>query len=754
MWVRVLAVGFLVSVALLGPFRARVFKEPFSRVVALGSEGATFDWEGPDAPKSAGGVFSLDPSRPAGFWGTQIEGRDDFTGDVVLSGEWPRGFALNLPVTGNVAKPNSLRVRALGEDGLIVREWTHPEIDIGIEVRVWKLDGASAVIAKRIEVLLSDHLSGQGGWLGVGRLVRLENGDRMAATNFKPAANFGFFLAHVFAIAGFLFLPGLALRTLKQIAGLSVALIPVPGLGLLVVAGVALWFAGPSVMGGFAITFTLLHTAFAIAVLLRRAGDFRADEARAIHLYLALVVALIAWSAVPLPVEREYFEGTNARGRMVASPPDVYIPFFTAAYFLHDREAGAEDSRYFGHEWSATSRGPLAAWMIAASVEALGFKPGNPPVIAAHAWPADREGFFVGRILGILTNGLVILGGMAALSALGRSRREAICFGLGWLALSPVVLINVSFLWPKMLATYFGLMAIAEAAGRRRAWSVGGWLALAYLAHPVGILIAASVLAWKGAIGAQAFDRFKERIIAFVRGSVPSGLWMIAFAAPWLAHKMMQPQPELFLRYPFGDGRGLESALSFGSWLACRWDNLWYSVVPGALWWSGLSVIWAGGSLSTAGHWAMNCAKTLPFGLGIALFPLAVWTLFRRGDRMLVSFRIWMLGGGLLLMLVVWGFSHDGLGRNCLEPLVVCVILATAVAVPRIGRLHKILLAVVALEGTGLLASAYLANPDFSARLAEPAAWITLGITGIAWAWLAILALASPGEDIASDVGN
>ncbi|HEY5551860.1 MAG TPA: hypothetical protein VIK52_08225 [Opitutaceae bacterium] len=745
-WSRALAVAFLVAITLLGPLRKAVFPEPFSRVLDPRSHASPFEWEGADASRAAGAIFSLDASIIANAWGTRFDDADAFIGEVNLTCAVPPRVALVMRVTGNAFAPNLLRVRAVAADGSVLREWVHPGRDYGIEMGHWELSGAAELETTRVEVLMVDKQPGHGGWLGIGRILSPTGVHPALDPMLRPVLNVGFFLTHVFAVAGFLFLPGLALRMWGRFGAISIAALPLPGVALLAAGGAMIWIGGTAV-DDFGIYYTIVHAGLAGAIIARRGPAFDPNDMQTARLFFALLAVVTAWSMVPLTAEREFFAGTNARGRMVASPPDSVIPFFTAAYFLRGRDGGADATRYFGVEWSVTSRGPLTAWMITTGLKAFGFAPMDPPQIATHAWPADREGFFVARIIGNFTNGLVVFGALAALAAFARGRREAIWFGLGWIAISPVVLINVAFLWPKMLASYFGLLAVAEAASRRRAWRVGAWLALAYLSHPVGILIAAPVFVWLGVIGSQGGAGLRGRANAFARGALPAGLWMIAVAAPWVVFKMIEGTPDVFLRYPLGDGRGYETAASFGTWLSCRWDNFWYSLVPGTLWHSNLLVQWAGGSLSWPGHWAMNCAKTVPFGVGLGLFPAVVWYLFRNVDPLVRLFRRWVIAAGILFMILIWGYNRDGLGRACLEPMVVFIMVATSSSIPRVGLIHRALACVVALEMAALLALAYLANPDFAIDQAWPSTWVLLGVTGAAWAVLAWLALSRPRSD-------
>jgi hypothetical protein len=745
-WSRTFAVAFLLALAALGPLRSVIFPAPFSQMPGTSAQRRSTGWEGPDAGRAAGGVFSMDALVAAALWGTRIEsaGSDAFTGEVRLEGAAPDSTKLVLPVSGCTSAPNALRAQALDASGGTLGEWEHPGQDFGIEVGHWEFEVPAGTA--RVELTLVDGMPGLGGWLGVGRLSPATEAGRDPVL--KPVLNIGFFLAHAVALAGFLFLPGIAIRAWTRAFVLPLALLPIPGFALASATGLAVWLAGPSAAGGLAIAYKIAHVAFAVLVIARRAPPHGADERHALRIYWAVVVVVIVWSIVPLTVEKEFFAGTNARGRMVASPPDCVIPFYTACYFINDSDGGADPLRYFGHEWTATSRGPLSAWVVVAALTVFEFKPHEPPIIAPNAWPADREGHFLSRIAGIMTNALVVLGAFVVLQVFAPGRRDLLWFGLGWVALSPIVMINTAFLWPKMLATYFGLLAIAEVAGKRRSPEAALWLALSYLAHPVGVLIAAPVIVWNGMLAARGPMIFRVRVDLFFGRSMWLGIWMIVFASPWLLFKFLEGKHDVFFRYPLGDGRGFEMAASVTSWITCRLDNIWYSLVPGTLWHSNLLVAWAGGTLSMPAHWAMNCAKTLPFGVGIAMFVLLLrWMPVRRNGT-LNAFRIWVLGGGFLLMVLVWGFSRDGLGRNCLEPLIVFAILATAAVMPRVTIFARVLTALLALEAVALLVLAYVANPGFRSATAPTAAWVLIIVTVAAWGVLAWIALSRPGTEL------
>src|SRR5262249_22005274 len=150
---------------------------------------------------------------------------------------------------------------------------------------------------------------------------------------------------------------------------------------------------------------------------------------------------------------------------------------------------------------------------------------------------------------------------------------------LVWLAAAPVVVINLDYVWPKLLATSFLLLAIRAALDRRSAFVIGGWSALAYLSHPVGGLFL-PVLGLFVARLAWPVARRPARRWTTLRRVVACALAGGAILAPWLAFKGWVAFRDPFVDYPLGDGHGYATAANVVSWLHSRWDNLWLTLVP------------------------------------------------------------------------------------------------------------------------------------------------------------------------------
>ena len=196
----------------------------------------------------------------------------------------------------------------------------------------------------------------------------------------------------------------------------------------------------------------------------RDGAPLGSGQARHLGVYACVVAGALAFGILPLEVAQEFAAGTTGQARMIASPPHQAIPYRTAAYFYQGRDSLRNRIAYFGEAWSAGSRGPLAPLAITAGLVLLREAPENPPVYAREAWPASQDGFYIARILGILTNTLVILGG-AALAA--RLLPSSAPIALVWLSVAPVTMINADFLWPKLLAIFFVTLAAGELIGTK-----------------------------------------------------------------------------------------------------------------------------------------------------------------------------------------------------------------------------------------------------------------------------------------------
>lgn len=650
--------------------------------------------------------------EPNGRWFGTFVNADQFQGEL-LSTTFPLDAdELWLPVLGYPNLPgNRLALEILDAAGAVTATRVFADANPTERAGVWRVP-TTAWKGRQARLHLTDGLTTTRGWLAVG----LPSARTSTWWLTNVPRRYGAYLLAALGLTSALFLPGLALRTWRpHWLPKQTAFLPIPGMMLLGCGGLIVWI-GPR-WGIPIVTVSLLGILFGLALGLvatwwRRGGPLSRSETCELAVYGCVVASAWAFAALPLEVGQEYHARTPLHGRMIASPPDAGIPYVTAAYFYEGKNGWKDREKYFGF-WSVTSRGPLAPLMIACGFDLFGVKPNIDLDQAPPSWPITSNGIFVARILGILTNAWVILAGVSlAVQFRPSSRRIA----LVWLAVAPVTLINVDFLWPKLLAAGFLLLAVRALHTRRTPYASALACALAYYSHPVGGLFTPAVLmyafwlrrplplppfpslAWAGSLG------WATRFC----------LTLVACLAPWLIYKALLAQPDLLLRYPFGDGRGFEMAQSITSWVDCRLSNLWLTLTPLGHFFSPNTRSWLEGPLSEPLRWGVSYAKALPGSLGLLVFPLAAWSVIRTPPAGLSAFRSFLLWGALIVMLIFWGFSADGLGRNCLEPLAYFLIIYVVCAHDGRHTPWRLLLTVTALEALSVRAFGVIGATSFT----------------------------------------
>lgn len=529
---------------------------------------------------------------------------------------------------------------------------------------------------------------------------------------------YGSFAFAAAAVGVLLWLPGIAWRVFcrdrldQDLAGLAV-----PGLLLLSGTGLLLWVTGSAGHHVVARAYLLVHVLLALAIALRPgARDARLDAADrdALMAYGALALGVLVLSILPLAVAYEGFAGTSLQSRLPLSAGDHAIPYVTAAYFSSGRDGKEASDRYFSPEWSVASRGPMPSLATVTLFNALGVAPPDPLGPSRSGFPAADDGFFIARIFGVLSNALVVLGAARLLAAVGGADAAVRRALLVWVGLAPVVVWNTLFVWPKMLAAFFVLLAAAGIVQARRPFITGCWCSLAGLSHPVGSLLAPALgllflqVEWRRSTASPR----PWRQVAWRIGQLAAGGALLM--GPWLAYKLWLGADDVFLRYPLGDGRGFERASSWVSWLLSRGESLWTTLVPGAYVFSSHALEWQGAPVPPPLRWVVQATKTLPGSIGLVMVPIACWALFRSGSAALRWLKRWMLLFAFVLMWAFWGYSSDGLGRNCLEPLSVMLIVVAVAGGALRTQGRKYVLALLAVESVTLLALSFLMAPTFA----------------------------------------
>ncbi|MFG1410930.1 hypothetical protein V5G24_07445 [Xanthobacter sp. VTT E-85241] len=548
--------------------------------------------------------------------------------------------------------------------------------------------------------------------------------------------NYGWVCLSSLLIVTLLVVPGLWWNARAAAARrLPSAFVPVPGLLALAATGLLLWIIHPA--NHLMVTLLYGGASFVLALDVARrwwrAGAWRAslgDQGPGVFaLWGAMIAMAMAVGLNPLPVAQESYPGTAIPGRMVASPPDSIVPYFTAAYMFHGKDGIERSKDYFG-DWSVAARGPLIPLATNTLLYLFDTAPHDSPNVERKPWPGTTDGAYLARLLGWIANAMVVLGAGHLLLALGiKPASRPWMLGCLWVALAPAMLINTVFLWPKVLAGFFILLALA--ALLRGRWGVAaGCGVLAWLSHPVGLLFLPplGLIALWTAFGAAGSRR--EKWSAAVRAGLVFGLVTVVLMAPWLAYKVWLGGHDMFMDYLRGDGHGTAPAKSVLSWLTTRWENFWMTLSPVVYFYSRNMQIWIDGAVSEPLRWTVQYAKTLPAGLGFCLFFPAYMALARPGVDVRLRQLCTVILAAFALMLLVWGFSRDGLGRNSLEPLIPLMVVLCA-AQAKAGPVWLIGLAGIYLEGRWVEFTGFVLEKSFSWANVPLDAWACWSISSL-----------------------
>ncbi|RJF78924.1 hypothetical protein [Rhodopseudomonas palustris] len=522
------------------------------------------------------------------------------------------------------------------------------------------------------------------------------------------------------------FLPAICINLWSRRGVIVDPFSPVIGIVVLALWGVLAWKAH----GSFAalvrvciLTFYVVLAGLTLAALARKdvRQNMKAGSKLALVATTLVFIQAVAIGVNPLPVSQEYVGDPSQPGRMVASPPDNGIPFTTAEYFRHGYD-GKEFSRQYFVDWGVAARGPLVPFGLVTLLEMSRAK--LDAAATTSNWPLAARGQHLASVYGWLLNALVMLGVFQLASVLTRDRQR-IVLAVVWAALAPVVLTNTVFTWPKLLATYFLLLAISSMIVRRMALA-GGLTALAWLSHPVGALMIP-------AVGLYALvtapTSGKKRWIGALAYCLPAAIVGALVMAPWLAFKLWVGNHDPFASYLLGRGSGFDPAHSFAEWLAPRLTNLTYTLVPFKYFFDGQLREWLYGPVNDFSRWLVQYTKTLPGQVGFVACVLAyVSVAAHQRGKWAVAYSFCLLIGALLVMVIFWGFSGDGLGRASLEPVSVLLIVFASVYGTYAVQFAPYVLTALVAENVFISLGQFLADNSFKIGAVPTAAWVCFGI--------------------------
>ena len=513
---------------------------------------------------------------------------------------------------------------------------------------------------------------------------------------------FYLFVLHAGIIILLVFAPSM---TWNILAGrrIDLALMPIPGILLLSLWGfISWWWPG-------GLSFNVISIFYAVLVIIILVGIFifKFRPCATIEDKIVLsIVALIFVQAItvginPLPVGQEYNSGGAQPGRMIASPPDHGIPFDTARYFFAGLD-GKERSKEFFGELNVTSRGPLVPLGINALFNLFILKGGQESGGLNSIVGGPQH---LASIYGWLLNSLVVFGVFQVCRA-AEVKKTTLLVAISWVALAPVTIINVVYTWPKLLATYFILLAVSSIIFKR-IFVAGIFMGLAWLSHPVGALALPAlwlfVLLYPDGLQDKSYIARTEWLVG--------GCLIIMM--PWIYYKWSLAAPDPFLKYVLGGGEGLKPAQTLTVWLETRWNNVIYTIIPFKFFFDGRMSTWLYGPLNNGLRWFVQYAKELPGQLGFSCFIVAYSALILFKKTSDSKAFLGTLIVFFITQIVFWGFSSDGLGRNSLEPLTVLLIVFSCIYYEKASDWVYLSLPVLAVEGQLLQIAGYVFAFEF-----------------------------------------
>ncbi len=542
----------------------------------------------------------------------------------------------------------------------------------------WKVRTVSLTRSKTIakfRIVAIDGSTGVGGWLGFSQPFHFSQ--NLAEFTKQFAQLLLVVLTAAAAFVAILF-PGLLLRRISiRPGGHRLAFVWVPVTGFLYLAFVALvcWF-GPSAISPRRISQIALGPLFFYALYhsLRFPLDtFTSKMERRVLLVTVLLASVgISKATYSLGPLGELSGGLISRTLEVGGRSDSQIPYHVFQLVATRSSAHGSLAAYLFMTWGFSSRPPLVG--LAASPVVL-----TLPVHVPQGGPDqirtifDPEGFSAFRTA-LIVIACCSLTAVFELATLFMEEEWAF-FAFLVTVTTPFVIHETYFVWPKLEAAWFALLATYFIL-QRRCLLAGLLWGIGYLCHPLVLLSAPALLA------VVCLDHARKR---------PDGLPPV-----WLSRWIWQPislfvglgfcgaiwafinrghfSQSFFLTYvAMADGR----VPTLANWIRSRWDSVANTLIPLNLFLlhsenAGINSVYS--PSPSIVRFYFQYWTTLPFGMGIAFFPFLIKTIYQS---------LFLEPAWLLLVFVVpfagfsiyWGVSTSGMLCEGLHPWILGLLI-------------------------------------------------------------------------------
>lgn len=470
-----------------------------------------------------------------------------------------------------------------------------------------------------------------------------------------------------------LFGPGVMVRALSE-RRIGLAVIPIPGLALLALTGLAAWLLAGT-LDVKTTCFALLGPVLGLMLGILVGGDgrdlFEPEEQRTLvvtSLALALGIARSLWSLGPAG---ELYEGGISRTLVPEGRPDSRTSFLVTGLLANGAGPYAKGGgQLLFIPYNFSSRGPVAGMASAPIVLMSGARPPlGPP---EYPWqPFDGQGFMAYRIAMMTFSCSAFLALWQLVRRLGGAKpaRFAVLLAVS----TPFLIDDLMFTWPKLIAAAFILLA-AISVIERRPFRGGLSISAGYLVHPgalVGLLSLVPITIWP----MRRPNWRRPRLLALVLLAIGSGIgveaWKLYNGAhfmqsdfteyvSWASVYNLHPSIAQWLEFRFASLAGTLVPMFTPIFHAhSAWNNKLFGISPGVV------------------HFFDQYWTSLAFGLGILFYPLLLLSLWRAGRRW-----PWPILATVVFPLVIftiyWGFDLTGLLREGLQYWVLVVIAVVA----------------------------------------------------------------------------
>jgi hypothetical protein len=377
----------------------------------------------------------------------------------------------------------------------------------------------------------------------------------------------------------------------------------------------------------------------------------------------------------------------------VGDRPDSVIPFDVVRLVVHGASPFSAHGRSLFAPWHFSDRGPLSGVAAAPVVLLAGGRPPRAPSNAAWV-PFDAQGFMAYRLAMMVFASTAFLAVWTVVRRLADVRTAR--FALMLAVTTPFLVHEIWFTWPKLLASGLVLLAavlLLDGRGLR----AGALTGAAYLVHPLALLsVPVLVLLALWPLEGARLRRPRLRPALMVLGGVAAayGGWRLVNGSRYTQ--------AAFLDYFKQAGRsryleGVELRLtgravppvSPADWLGSRVESVANTLVPLCLFVfsrhdpsinavnSSCYPFCARGTSAPVVPFFFQYWTTVPFGLGIAFFPLlllSVWRAMRRWP--------WAVTAVVLVpfafFAVYWGDATTGMLREGLHVWVFSLLIVVA----------------------------------------------------------------------------